>query len=258
MKAFLLLAGHGTRLRPLTDAVPKCLLSIGGTPLLDIWLNLCARAGITEVLLNLHAHADLIERHIKCCKPPVKIYLAREERLLGSAGTLAENRAWVRSDPDFWVIYSDVLTNTDLKRISEFHFRHSAVATLGLYQVPDPSRCGVARVDEDGVIVDFQEKPPNPRSNWVFSGLMMAKTRFLDFIPSDRPADIGSHVLPRLVGKMRGFPITDYLLDIGTKANYARAQATWPRTLNSDSCQPRSPVSEVAPLTTSALMAERD
>ncbi len=228
MKAFLLLAGHGTRLRPLTDSVPKCLLPIRGVPLLDIWLNVCTRSGITEVLLNLHAHGDVIERHLEHCHPPVKIQITREERLLGSAGTLAANRDWVNSESDFWVIYSDVLTNTDLNRMAEFHFRHGAIATLGLYQVPDPSRCGVVVTDENGVIVDFQEKPPNPRSNWVFSGLMIAKTGLLNFIPSEGPADIGFHVLPRLVGKMQAFPVRDYLLDIGTKANYERAQKTWP------------------------------
>ena len=65
LKAFLLAGGHGTRLRPLTDSVPKCLVPIRGRPLLDIWLDLCARSGITEVLINLHAHSQLIEQHLK-------------------------------------------------------------------------------------------------------------------------------------------------------------------------------------------------
>src|SRR5580700_3476014 len=88
LKAFLLAGGHGTRLRPLTDSVPKCLVPIRGRPLLD----LCARSGITEVLINLHAHSETIERHLErsgspvAVGPPVDVRLVREERLLGSAG----------------------------------------------------------------------------------------------------------------------------------------------------------------------------
>src|SRR5580704_384455 len=228
LKAFLLAGGHGTRLRPLTGSVPKCLVPIRGRPLLDIWLELCARSGITEVLINLHAHSQPIEQHLERSGSPVNVRLVREDHLLGSAGTLAANRAWVDSDSAFWILYSDVLTNTRLNCMSEFHSRHGAVATLGLYQVPDPSRCGVAIMDSTGVIIDFEEKPQIPRSNLVFSGLMIANPRLFDLIPACVPADLAFHVLPRLLGKMRGYLIEDYLLDIGTLSNYQQAQVTWP------------------------------
>ena len=228
MKAFLLAGGHGTRLRPITDSVPKCLVPIRGKPLLDIWLDHCAGAGIAEVLINVHAHADVIERHLSRTDPAVKVRLIREKQLLGSAGTIAANRDWIGTDPGFWILYSDVLTNMNLKRMSDFHSSYDAVATVGLYQVPDPSRCGVAITNHDGIIVDFEEKPQNPRSNWVFSGLMLGRPQLFDAIPSALPADIGFHVLPRLLGKMRAYPIHDYLLDIGTLPNYQKAQITWP------------------------------
>lgn len=228
MKAFLLAGGHGTRLRPLTDSVPKCLLPVRGIPLLDIWLDSCARSGISEVLINLHAHADAIERHLKQSRPPVEVRFVREERLLGSAGTITANRDWVEKEDAFNIFYSDVLTDADLTGMNEFHLLHSSVATIGLYRVPDPSRCGVVRIDGSGVITDFEEKPAVPRSNLVFSGLMTAGRELLDLIPAAVPADIGFHVLPRLVGKMRGYPISEFLLDIGTLENYAQAQMTWP------------------------------
>jgi mannose-1-phosphate guanylyltransferase len=238
LKAFLLAGGHGTRLQPITNTVPKCLVPIRGRPLLDIWLDLCARSGITEVLINLHAHSETIERHLQHSGSPVEVRLVREEQLLGSAGTVAANRAWVASDPAFWILYSDVLTNTNLNCMSEFHFRHGAVATLGLYQVPDPSRCGVAVMDQKGVIIDFEEKPQAPRSNAVFSGLILADRRLFDAIPPCIPSDLAFHVLPRLVGEMRGYPIEDYLLDIGTMSNYQKAQVSWPGNA-SDSDRPR-------------------
>jgi mannose-1-phosphate guanylyltransferase len=228
LKAFLLAGGYGTRLRPLTDSLPKCLVPIQGKPLLDIWLDLCARSGITEVLINLHAHARLVEDHLKGKYSPVSVRVAHEDQLLGSAGTIAANREWVNSDLAFWIFYSDVLTNTNLRRMTEFHFLHGAVATVGLYQVPDPSRCGVTLTDSSGVITSFEEKPENPRSNWVFSGLLLASPMLLDFIPPIVPADIAFDVLPRLLGKLQAYHINDYVLDIGTVPNYQRAQSTWP------------------------------
>jgi len=228
MKAFLLAGGHGTRLRPLTHSVPKCLVPIRGKPLLDIWLDLCARSGIAEVLINLHARGEDIRRHVAQLDTPVKIRLIEEAQLLGSAGTLAANRDWIGDDPEFWILYSDVLTSANLKRMGEYHRRNGRVATIGLYAVPDPSRCGVAVTDGSGVVIAFQEKPPVPVSNWVFSGLMVAGPRLFEFIPSRTPADIAFDVLPHLVGSMMGYPIPEYLLDIGTPANYRTAQLTWP------------------------------
>ena len=246
MKAFLLAGGHGTRLRPLTDSVPKCLVPIRGRPLLDIWLDLCARSGIAEVLINLHAHAQRIEQHLQRIGSPVNVRLVHEDRLLGSAGTIAANREWIGSDSAFWILHSDVLTNANLTRMSEFHSRHGGIATLGLYQVPDPSRCGVAITDEAGVIINFEEKPKIPRSNWVFSGLMVAGPRLLELIPPSIPADIAFHVLPRLLGKMFAYPIADYLLDIGTLPNYSKAQITWPG-LNVPSADHREEQASCAP-----------
>jgi mannose-1-phosphate guanylyltransferase len=228
VKAFLLAGGHGTRLRPLTDSLPKCLVPIRGKPLLDIWLDLCARSGITEILINLHAHPRLVEKHLQQNGSSVSVRVVHEEHLLGSAGTIAANRDWICSDPAFWILYADVLTTTDLQRMAEFHFLRGAVATVGLYQVPDPSRCGVALTDSSGIITGFEEKPKNPRSNWVFSGLMLAGPRLFDFIPPHTPADIGFDVLPRLLGKLQAYHINNYLLDIGTMPNYQRAQNTWP------------------------------
>ncbi len=230
MKAFLLAGGHGTRLRPLTDSIPKCLVPIRGKPLLDIWLELCASSGITDVLINVHAHSEVIERHIERSHPPVNISVVHEESLLGSAGTLAANRAWVASDSAFWILYSDVLTNINLQRMSDFHSRCGSIATLGLYRVPDPSRCGVAVTDGRGIIADFEEKPQSPRTDWVFSGLMVASPAVLDLIPAQVPSDLAFDVLPRLAGKMMAYPITDYLFDIGTMPNYENAQITWPGT----------------------------
>lgn len=228
MKAFLLAAGNGTRLRPLTDEVPKCLLPVGEVPLLKIWLQNCQAAGISEVLINVHAHARKIRDFLSTQDSLVKVVIAEEKELLGSAGTLKENRAFLDQEEDFFVLYGDVLTNLDLREMLEFHRAKQVAATLGIYQVSDPARCGVVTLDEMDIIQNFVEKPVRPESNWAFSGIMIANQQVLDLVPQQHPADIGFHLLPKLVGKMAAYRIREYVLDIGTPHNYTAAQSTWP------------------------------
>jgi mannose-1-phosphate guanylyltransferase len=228
MKAFLLAAGNGTRLRPLTDGVPKCLLPIQGVPLLEIWLNNCKAAGITDVLVNTHAQAEAIRRFVAGQQSGVKVRIAEEPELLGSAGTVAENRDFVTGEKAFFILYADVLTNIDLRRMLKFHEQKSLPATLGMYQVPDPTQCGIVAVNEDSVIQEFVEKPSQPVSNWAFAGVMIAGPELFDFLPTHRPADLGFNALPRMIGKMAAYRISEYLLDIGTPSNYQHAQESWP------------------------------
>ncbi len=228
LKAFLLAAGHGTRLRPLTDKTPKCLLPIRGVPILQIWLESCSRFGIDEVLINVHAHAGAVHEFLRTHPHGRKVRVVEEKRLLGSAGTLLKNRDWVGSEDFFWVFYADVLSQVDLSEMLRVHQARMPAATLGAYYVTDPSRCGILDVREDGTVVDFVEKPIRPRGNLAFSGLLLGTQSLLDAIPLKQPADLGFDVLPRLAGKMVAYPISTYLLDIGTVENYEMAQSTWP------------------------------
>jgi mannose-1-phosphate guanylyltransferase len=228
VKAFLLAAGEGTRLRPITNHMPKCLVPIRGVPMLAIWLHLCRIAGIDHVLINLHAHADAVRQFVEQTDQRVKINVVEEPALLGSAGTLRANRAWVAGEEFFWIFYADVLNQADLHSMARLHERRRPAATLGVYKVPDPRRCGIVSTRPDGVVDGFVEKPQDPAGNVAFSGLMIGTSELLDAIPEQVPADIGFHVLPKLAGKMVAFPINDYLIDIGTMDNYRRAQETWP------------------------------
>jgi len=151
-----------------------------------------------------------------------------EKELLGSAGTLNANRAWVESEELFWVFYSDVLHRADLNSMLKLHRQRKPAATLGVYEVPDPSRCGIVTVNCENVIEDFVEKPAKPSTNLAFSGLMIGTPELLDVIPGRVPCDIGFDVLPKLKHKMLAFPILDYLIDVGTLENYQKAQNTWP------------------------------
>lgn len=228
MKAFLLAAGHGTRLRPFTDSVPKCLLPIQGVPMLEIWLGLCRAYGISDVLVNTHAHSDAVVDFVRKWRDGVTVRVVEEPQLFGSAGTLRANREWLGADDRFWVFYADVLTNADLSAMARFHLPRFA-ATLGIYEVPDPERCGIVSLDQSGVVAGFTEKPSHPSSNWAFAGIMIATPELLEAIPEKPGADIAFDVLPRLTGHMRGYRIPGFVLDIGTPENYEEAQRQWPQ-----------------------------
>jgi mannose-1-phosphate guanylyltransferase len=228
MKAFILAAGVGTRLRPLTDHTPKCMVPIRGVPMLAIWLKICSDLGVDEVLINLHSHVSSVQSFLESSNFDINVRVAEEQVLLGSAGTLRANQDWVAGEDYFWVFYADVLNRADLKGMARFHALTRPAATLGVYQVPDPHRCGIVSVGAEGIVEEFVEKPQNPTSNLAFAGLLIGTPRLLEAIPQDFPADIGFDVLPKLTRQMRAFPIHDYLIDIGTIENYQRAQETWP------------------------------
>lgn len=227
MKAFLLAAGVGSRLRPLTDTMPKCLVPIRGRPLLAIWLELLRKCGIAEVLINVHAHSEAVRSFLSREFRDLQVTVTHEPQLLGSAGTLAANRDWIGTDRSFWVLYADVLTSADLPKMLKFHEQHPSAATLGVYRVSDPSSCGIAVVDEAGRIERFIEKPMSPPDNLAFAGILVGTQALLDAIPHDGRPDIGFDVLPRLARQMYAYPIADYILDVGTIENYRRAQTTW-------------------------------
>ncbi len=228
MKAFLLAAGRGERLRPLTYSVPKCMVPIQSVPLLAIWLELCRRHEICDILVNTHSHANVVKSYLGNHSTDLRVNVTEERTLLGSAGTLLANRGWTCSERDFCVFYADVLTNTNITRMLEFHRKQKQIATLGVYEVSNPRRCGIVTVDRNHLVREFVEKPPNPSGNLAFSGILIATPAIFDVIPDRIPADIGFDVLPKLVGRMAAYPIDDYLVDVGTPANYAHAQLTWP------------------------------
>jgi mannose-1-phosphate guanylyltransferase len=228
MKAFLLAAGNGTRMKPLTAATPKCLLPVRGVPLLGIWLELCRQYGIDEALINTHSHREAVRKYVQSNDRGLTVRVTAEQTLLGSAGTILKNRAWADSETAFWILYGDVLTNANLRRVLDFHYQRGQVATIGVYEVSNPRACGIVTIDETDIVQDFVEKPSNPSGNLAFAGIMIATPAIFDLIPHRFPIDIGFQLLPKLVGRMAAYSIPDYLVDIGTPENYVQAQQSWP------------------------------
>jgi mannose-1-phosphate guanylyltransferase len=230
MKAFLLAAGLGTRLRPLTDTVPKCLLPVCGRPLLDLWLDNFGAAGVDEVLVNLHHLPEQVRSHLASYQGTPRVRTSYEPTLLGSAGTLVAGRDFVGPDEVFLAVNGDDLTDFDLRRLVDaLAAEPAAQAAIAVFHASDPRACGILEVEE-GVVVSFEEKPAEPRSDLANAGLYAFRRSVLDLVPEDTPADIGTHLLPRLVGRSVAVPLGDaYLIDIGTPEALARAQAEWPR-----------------------------
>ena len=259
MKAFLLAAGVGSRLRPITDTTPKCMLAIGGQPLLDIWLDAFDRAGVDEVLVNLHHLPDVVRNHLQAragSRQPPAVRTVFEPELLGSAGTLAANRAWVGGEEMFLACYADNLTDFDLRSLAETHQACGAIATLTVFHSERPSAGGVVELDAAGTVVGFTEKPGQPVSDLVNAGMYAFHPRVLDEIGGPPPRDIGYDLLPRLVGRAKAMPVEGYFRDVGTVDAYRRAQQEWParavtgaRTPSSSSRPPTSQPPTISPTT---------
>jgi len=233
MKAILLVAGLGTRLRPLTDTTPKCLLPLGGKPLLQIWLDKLESAGVSQVLINTHWLHEQVEAFVERERPhrELTIQTFHESELLGSAGTLLANREWFEDDTPFFIIYGDNLTWVDLEAMSRFHLDHGLPITLGVFRAPHPERCGIAEIDADGTVTAFVEKPEHPQSDLAAGGITIAERRIFEYFPrrkslSGQILDLGFDIFPRLAGQMKCFEIEE-LIDIGTPEAYETANRMW-------------------------------
>ncbi len=228
MKAFLLAAGVGSRLRPITDTTPKCMLPFGDRPLLDIWLDEFDRVGVGEVLVNLHHLPDVVRDHLAARSAPPRVRTFFEPELLGSAGTLLANRQWVDGEDMFLACYADNLTDFDLRSLIDAHARQGAIATLTLFHSPNPSAGGVVELDAVGRVTGFAEKPAHPVSDLTNAGMYAFNPGVLDEIRDKRPSDIGYDLLPRMVGRARAVLVEGYFRDIGTAEAYQRAREEWP------------------------------
>jgi mannose-1-phosphate guanylyltransferase len=228
VKALLLAAGEGTRLRPLTADCPKPMLPVGGRPILEHLVTLLRDHGVNELAINLHYKPRAIVDHFGDGRAfGVSITYLPEERLLGSAGT-AKALEWFLTEP-FFVLYGDVLTDIALTALANRHLQRRALATLAVYEVDDPSRCGIVELDADGWVQRFVEKPPPGAitGNLANAGIYVLEPEILRYIAPGQPADFGADVFPRLLGlglPVQGERADGYVLDIGSPTRYAQAQ----------------------------------
>jgi mannose-1-phosphate guanylyltransferase len=242
MKAFILAAGLGTRLRPLTETIPKPLVPIAGKPLLGYHLDHLAEHGITEVLINTHYLPEQMEEFVaeyrkKQPNGPT-ISTIYEPELLGSAGTIRANESFLNNDEPFLVIYSDNLTDIDYGKLVDHHKQSEAKVTIASYYETHPEQKGIIEHDDALVISNFIEKPQPHQvtSNYANAGIYVIDSSILNTLSEldHEVLDFGHHVFPFLLKNghlMQVYQMDETLLDIGNLENYTKAQSL-PETMN--------------------------
>jgi len=226
MKALLLAAGLGTRLRPLTHHVTKCLVPVAGRPLLDYWVERLIEADIQEVLINTHHLVHQVRDYLKQVNATGQLRLVEtyEPQLLGSAGTIAANPAFADDTDAVVVIYADNFSDVSLQQLLTFHRQHQDPVTMLLFHAPNPRACGIAQLDAHNRIVSFTEKPATPLGDLANAGVYVFNREIYQQVAAMQAFDLGFEVLPKLVGKMRGWVWEGYYRDLGTYETYLQAQ----------------------------------
>ena len=227
MNAILLAAGFGTRLRPLTETLPKCLVPIAGEPLLGIWLQRLAAAGVDKFLINTHYLHQQVANYINAHSLRSRIEIAHESILLGTAGTLAAHLDFLAGD-DALLIHADNWCLADLPGFIAAHRARQprCMLTMLAFRTETPLTCGILEADDDGVVTGFHEKVANPPGNLANGAVYLMSPEFLEEVRANYVGvtDFSTQVLPEFVGRIQSYETTAPFLDIGTPASYARAQ----------------------------------
>ena len=230
-KALLAAAGIGTRLRPLSDVLPKCLMPINGRPLLGIWLDMLARSGVTEIVVNLHHHAELVHEYLRRSPHANLITPVFEPELLGTGGTLLRNRHRLKGGA-FLFAHADNLSCLDPARLMAAHRERPAgtAMTMMTFRAEDPRQCGIVEQDARGVVVGFHEKSAQPPGDLANAAVFVLDDEVLDFIVSlGRPfVEFSTDVIPHFIGRIATFHNGVYHRDIGSPFSLLRAQIEYP------------------------------
>ncbi|UPY38181.1 nucleotidyltransferase family protein [Sediminicoccus sp. KRV36] len=231
MRALLLAGGLGTRLRPITDTIPKCLVPIHGRPLLDYWFDLLFNAGVERALVNTHYLAPVVERHVAASPWRDRVDLVHEPELLGTGGTILANQAYFGA-ADFLVAHADNLTDFDVRALAAAHAARPAhvAMTMLAFRTDEPSSCGILQLDSQGLVQAFHEKVPNPPGNLANAAVYMIGAEVVARAAAfGRPVvDLSTEVIPPLVGRILAFETAGYHRDIGNPESLARAHAEFP------------------------------
>ncbi|GAB2861263.1 nucleotidyltransferase family protein [Pseudoduganella ginsengisoli] len=229
MRALLLAAGLGTRLRPLTDTVPKCLVPIKGQPLLDIWLERLTAAGISRCLVNTHYLAPQVHAYLAGSRFASQVDIAEEKELLGTAGTLMANLPFFQGG-DAMLIHADNYCLADFTAFLHAHASRPVhcLMTMMTFRTATPQTCGIVELDDAGVVVGFHEKVANPPGNLANGAIYILSAELLAMMAKDMPhvTDFSTEVMHHLVGKIYTHETTATFLDIGTPETYAQANAS--------------------------------
>ncbi len=224
MKAFVMAAGAGTRLRPLTYEIPKPMVPVVNKPVLEHVLENLRLYGIKDVVLNLHNFPELITRHFgDGSSLGISLQYSAEKRLLGTAGGVKRKEDYF--DSTFIVMSGDGLTDINILKAVKFHRSKKALATMVLKPVDAKFDYGVTLTDESGRIKRFIEKPrwSDVFANTVNTGIYIFEPEIFRYIPKNRVYDFGFQLWPDLLAKKKpifGYVMKEYWTDVGNIREY--------------------------------------
>ena len=228
MKVILLAAGFGTRLRPLTNNLPKCLVPIKGKPLLQIWLENLTSTGLNIFLINTHYLSNQVESFIKKSEFKDMCILKYEKKLLGTAGTLLANTNFINED-DCMLIHADNYCLADINLFIKAHNNRPeyCLMTMLTFRTNDPSSCGIVELDNDKVVVDFHEKIKLPPGNIANGAVYILSNELINYLKNDIPnaTDFSNDIIPLLRGRIYTYETSEIFIDIGSPETYSKANS---------------------------------
>ncbi len=231
MRALLLAAGAGTRLAPLTDILPKCLMPIRGVPLLQIWLCQLKLAGVGPLLINTHHHAEAVTGFLAGSAYSAYSHTVEEQELLNTGGSLLANRDFFGRET-MMLIHADNLSLCDYRAFVTAHEKRpqGCLMTMMTFTTDSPRSCGIVEVDSRGVVVGFHEKQENPPGDLANGAVYILEPEVVDFMASlgHSKIDFSLEVLPHFLGRTATFHNDRYHRDIGTPESLCLAQTEAP------------------------------
>lgn len=230
MQAIVLVGGEGTRLRPLTETVPKPALTLVDRPFLAYMIEWLASHGVTEVVLACGFLPDVLREALagEESRAGVAIRYVAEPEPRGTAGAIrfAADQLGEDLEERFLALNGDVLTDLDLTALLRTHAEYGARATIGLHPVEDSSAYGLVRGDGSGAVLEFLEKTGEAVPGEINAGMYVLERSVLELVPPGENVSIERDVFPRLVGDgLHSVLLDGYWMDIGTPERYL--QASW-------------------------------
>lgn len=227
MNAFLLASGLGTRLRPVTYTIPKCLVKINNIPLLKIWIDKLLNLDINNIYINSFYLSDMVNKFIIDEYSNSKIILLNESKLLGTAGSLIDNIELFKND-DLLLIHADNFTTDDLKIYlnSFYEIKFPYELLLMTFFSKDVTNVGIVTTDSNNKIIRFEEKNPDAEPGNANAGIYCIKKSFLNEISSgyEDSYDFVTDILLKNLDKCEAYNTKSFFIDIGNVDNLKKAQ----------------------------------
>jgi len=223
----LLAAGEGTRLRPLTDHWPKCLMPVHGKPLMEYWLSEIFENDPAAIFVNTSYLHDIVETYLHRERFAGRIHILREKTLLGTGGTLLSIKEHLRDRPTL-LIHADNWCGMKIRTLLEHHVEtrpaHCPISMM-TFETDTPQTCGIVEIDHLNVVQAFHEKQPNPPGKMANAAVYVIEPEVIGWMDEHNTTDFSTEVLPHFMGRIYSVHNTSFHRDIGNIVSLQKAQS---------------------------------